>query len=162
MKKIKFKILFIFLTIICLGVNGQNRFTEPNYVTYTPLDQSISTPSGVEVTANVRINCYGKQPDTRRWEITAQFLPEGYLIHSPGIEFLRSDENDIVEFRFKLETSQTGTLLYEFKAEWYPDGGGSNPDEEDITIEVTYIAESCSLSPPGSLTTSNITSNSAQ
>ena len=174
--------LLLFFTVVSWG--------QSNSITFTPTNQSVTVNSGEEIDVNVRLNCYGTQPGASSWFINTNQIPDGgYQIHSPGTGGMFVGDVTNVTFRFNRTVSTTTTSTYRFRYDWTDQIG--NPHNGYINITVTYsfndpdtdgdgipdsqddcptqagpasnngCPETCSLSPPSTLTTSAITCNSA-
>ena len=185
MKHIYYKIIPILLLFFTIASWGQS-----NSITFTPKNQSVTVNSGERIEVNVRLNCYGAQPGASSWFINPnQIRDSGYQIHSPGTGAMYVGDVTNVTFRFKRTVSATTTSTYKFRYDWTDQIG--NPHNGYINITVTYnfndpdtdgdgipdsqdscpkqpgpasnngCPETCSLSPPSTLTTSAITYNSA-
>jgi len=175
-------ILLLFFTVASWG--------QSNSITFTPTNQNVTVNSGEEIEVNVRLNCYGSQPGASTWFINTNQIPDGgYQIHSPGTGSMYVGDVTNVTFKFKGTVSATTTSTYKFRYDWTDQIG--NPHDGYIYITVTYsfddpdtdgdgvpdsqdgcpndagpasnngCPETCSLSPPSTLTTSAITYNSA-
>jgi len=185
MKHIYYKIIPILLLFFTIASWGQS-----NSITFTPKNQSVTVNSGEEIEVNVRLNCYGSQPGASSWFINTNQIPDGgYQNYWPGTGAIYVGDVTNVTFRFKRTVSATTTSTYKFRYDWTDQIG--NPHNGYINITVTYnfndpdtdgdgipdsqdscpkqpgpasnngCPETCSLSPPSTLTTSAITYNSA-
>ncbi len=163
----KLKLLVSLLFIIFYHYNySQNRDVNlsstqskevlQNYIVYSPLVQSKSTNSGVEITATVLATCYGNQSNSLFISPTYCAWDDGLI----GMTFsngssLTPGQNSTITFKFKKTVTANQTFEYKFST----NGSCSSPQ---IKITVSYLSNStpppptCTLDAPTNINTTNI------
>lgn len=131
-----------------------------NYLIISPASQNISTTSGSEVEAEVRINCLGAENGFTSFNIVPHTLPAGYISHTPSSGLMLLGDVKVIKFKFNRIVDATTTITYKFRMYGSNESGADYP-EMLITINVTYNVATCTLSPPTNLHATNVTFHSA-
>ena len=111
----------------------------PNTLTFNLVNSNVSGDSGKEITAKLRINCYGSESGASAYFINVDSAPDnGYQSATPETKSLYAGDVVNVDFKFKRTVSSTTTSVYKFRIDWNDNKG--NFKTKNITINVTYKA----------------------
>ncbi|HMI04660.1 MAG TPA: hypothetical protein VK541_19370 [Pedobacter sp.] len=115
--------------MLSIGLHSQN------YLIYTPLSQTVTTTSGVEVSATVQVNCYGGQSGSLLVTPTYCAFDDGLksITYSNG-NYLTPGYNTIMTFKFKATVTQNVTSVYKFST----NGSCFQNEAQMIKITVNY------------------------
>lgn len=121
-----------------------------NSITFTPLTQTVSGSSGEEITAIVRVNCYGNQYSDVAYNIVPIVIDGGFVNYTPSSGLLRPGYYKDIIFKFKKNVSSSSTIQYKFRATY----NYSGDVDKDLIINVSYNISNpspCNLPPPSNL-----------
>lgn len=145
MKKKIFLVLITLTGLISNGQKGGDPVILGNYLTFTPLNQTVSGNSGEDIFAQVLVNCYGSDAQPVFFNIVPCLIDQGYQGHTTNNGYtLYPGGNSTITFKFKKTVTTSSSFEYKF----IKDNGscGNNPSFIKITVNYTPLP-TCELMP---------------
>lgn len=159
--KIIFTYPYLYITIFVLFMSN---CMYAQTLSINPSEQSIALESGQQISTNVTLlNQSSQYPinyKIRLWDSSSQ----GLIGVNPALDqnlSLAQNAFQHYSFTFSLNTTNNQTRTYKFRVDWMIQNGLNIEATSYITINVTFLAPICNLSPPTSLFTGNILSSTA-